>query len=1041
MKNKILRTLSVIMILAITIGLLPLAVAAVEDGAWIPIVEDDFDNLTDNGWSTIGAGAVGASLDSALVLESSQNLDTGITKTVNELAAADSFKIAFDAKIESFTDGHSTATKTADNASLGIKLMLSGSRVMFAIEEDHLDTSNGGTWSNDIALDANNFNTANWQHYEIVYVKSTGVFEVFVNGTKVGEGAKQTHASTTTSGINIWANGDENNYAKSYLDNLTASVLSGSEWNVVFEDDFDNLTDAGWGKINGNATSQAYVDDVNPDGTALNLATDSTAQVGAKLGIDISTYDKFKVSFKGKVNKYTTGHGTPDCTTLGLNIGLGDRRIMFAVEENHIDLSSTASTWGTDIALDSVLYNTSEWQTYEIIYDKATYSVDVYVNGNKVGSGGSQPRGNTGTYMQFWSAGYSADNAAEAYVDDLTVSYWQVSGLPSWEPGTNITTLRTADGFTVSWPAADEATSYDVTVDGVTENVTSTSYTVTTNDIVSGGHSISVVAKNDKGVSASTLTATSNPQFDPEVHDMDVEKILKGNTSGGDGIYSHYRIPGIVVTKQNTVIMYFEARTGLDDWSPMDLLAYRSTDGGNSFGEPIKIVEGVSTGTTVNNPTMIVGNDGTLHLLYCVEYGICTECNSSATSACPHGSGVFYTKSTNDGVSWSAPENISDSTSPDVRNVFAVGPGHGICLDDGTLLATVWYVRKDVGAALESHYTSEVCTIYSKDNGNSWQLGEEVPRANDTPSPNETMLAKTSDDRIMLSIRTTQGGYRAVSWSDTGYSDWSTMKLDTTLVDPTCMGSLYAYDVEGYPYMILSSNCNSTSGRRNLTLRASLDDGESWEKELVIDSGLAGYSDIAVDQNGTIYVLYEVEAGLTVNLARLTPEALGVERLTDADTSEEITEDGGSTDIGVNGEFTVGEAAEVVSVQLSWTDTLFTYTVQQEWDDEQYIDVPVEGSGSWSQTPATVTVINHSNQNIDAGFSFTPDYAGITGKFTSDAAGTDEISQISLESAENGNVEKIGTVYFFVTGGELSDTQTEAVKIGDITITVIPRGN
>ena len=166
-----------------------------------------------------------------------------------------------------------------------------------------------------------------------------------------------------------------------------------------------------------------------------------------------------------------------------------------------------------------------------------------------------------------------------------------------------------------------------------------------------------------------------------------------------------------------------------------------------------------------------------------------------------------------------------------------------------------------------------------------------------------------------------------------------------------------------------------------------------------------------------------------------------MERLTDADASEEITEDGGSTDIGVNGEFAVGEAAEVVSVQLSWTDTLFTYTVQHEWDDEQYIDVLVEGSGSWSQTPATVTVINHSNQNIDAGFSFTPDYAGITGKFTSDAAGTDEISQISLESAANGNVEKIGTVYFFVTGGELPDTQTEAVKIGDITITVIPRGN
>lgn len=1032
MSFKFLRIISLILAMTILLGLLP-AFAAEEDGTWVPIVEDDFDNLTDNGWSSVGGGAVGESPNSVLVLESSQNLDTGVTRTVSELASAESFKIDFDAKVESFTDGHSTSTKTADNASLGMKLSLSGSRVMFAIEKDHLDTSKGGTWSNDIALDANTFNTAKWQHYEIVYVKSTGIFEVYVNGTKVGEGAKQTHAGTTMSGINIWVNGDENNYARSYVDNLTASVLSGNEWRAVFEDDFNNLTDAGWGKINGNAVSQAYVSDVLSNGLALDLATSSTTQVGARLGIDISTYDKFKISFKGKVNKYTTGHGDPDCTTLGLNVGLGGRRIMFAVEKDHIDLSSTAGTWAVDITLDSAKYNTSNWQTYDVIYDKATHTVDVYVNGEKVGSGTSQARGNTGAYIQFWAAGYAADNAAEAYVDDLTVSYWQVSGFPSWEADAKITTIRTADGFTMSWPAANKATSYDVTVNGVTTNVTSTSYTATGLELVDGGYTVSVLARNDKGVSSSTLSAISNPQFDPEVHDMDVEKILKGNTSGGDGIYSHYRIPGIVVTKQDTVIMYFEARTGLDDWSPMDLLIYRSSDGGNSFDEPIKVVEGVSTGTTVNNPTMIVGNDGTLHLLYCVEYGVCTDCNAAATSTCPHGCGVFYTKSTNDGITWSEPVNISDSTAPDVRNVFAVGPGHGIVLDDGTLLATVWYVRKDVGAALESHYTSEVATIYSKDNGVTWQLGEEVPNPSNLYSPNETMLAKTSDGRIMLSIRTHHEGYRAVSWSDTGYSGWSDMKLDTALIDPTCMGSLYGYDVEGYPYMILSSNCNSTSGRRNITLRASLDDGDTWEKELLIDSGLAGYSDIAVDQNGTIYVLYEVEAGLTVNLARLTPAAFGIEK--EIPSTGTQLEDEGSTNITINGEYVADEAEKVISVNISWEIPEFTYTVENEWDSDKFIEIPVE-EGLWSSSPAIITIINNSNQGVVSKFSFAPKYDGITSKFTDDEAGNNVITELVLESAELNHDATEAKAYFFITGGELPNTHPAGASIGNITITI-----
>jgi len=376
-----------------------------------------------------------------------------------------------------------------------------------------------------------------------------------------------------------------------------------------------------------------------------------------------------------------------------------------------------------------------------------------------------------------------------------------------------------------------------------------------------------------------------NEEKDFEVKKMDVRKILKGNTSGGEGIYSHYRIPGMVVTKKDTVIIYFEARTGLDDWSPMNLLVYRSTDGGDTFSEPIIIVEGVSTGTTVNNPTMIVGNDGTLHLLYCVEYGICVDCNDAATSSCPHGRGVFYTRSTDDGISWSEPRNISDQASPIKRNVIAIGPGHGICLEDGTLISTVWYVRKDAGKKLESHFVSEVSTIYSKDSGETWQLGTKVRDGVGIWSPNEAMIAPTSDGRIMLSVRNgwrsgldaENGEYthaRAVAYSDTGYSDWSRLEFDTALVDPTCMGSLFGYNFEGYPYMILSLNCNDANSRRNLTLRVSLDDGKTWDKEFVIDSGLAGYSDIAVDSKGTIYVLYEVQAGLTVNLARLVIEEI-----------------------------------------------------------------------------------------------------------------------------------------------------------------------
>ena len=181
-------------------------------------------------------------------------------------------------------------------------------------------------------------------------------------------------------------------------------------------------------------------------------------------------------------------------------------------------------------------------------------------------------------------------------------------------------------------------------------------------------------------------------EWTPDSESMDVYTLVAGKNNGGSTKYSNYRIPGIVVTKNDTVIVYWEARMTSSDWADMDILAMRSEDGGKTFGEPIIIAEGASVGATVNNPVMIVGNDGTLHILYCVEYGVCTTCGDAATSSCAHGPGVFHSTSKDDGKSWSEPKNISDSTFSDTVDhyVIATGPGHGIALSNGTLLTAVW---------------------------------------------------------------------------------------------------------------------------------------------------------------------------------------------------------------------------------------------------------------------------------------------------------------------------------------------------------------
>ncbi len=366
-------------------------------------------------------------------------------------------------------------------------------------------------------------------------------------------------------------------------------------------------------------------------------------------------------------------------------------------------------------------------------------------------------------------------------------------------------------------------------------------------------------------------------KWNPDSNTMNVTQVLSSEDTLNGQKYSNYRIPGIVTTNQDTIIMYYEARMTSSDWAYIDILAFRSTDGGTTWDEPITLAAGADAGLTMNNPIMIVGNDNTLHFLYCVEYGTCTSCGTSASSLCTHGAGVFYRKSIDDGITWSEPINISDSTSPDMRNVIATGPGHGIALANGTLVIPVWLVKKEENASLQSHFPSNVTTLYSTDNGVSWQLGEIVPNNSGIPSPNETMAVECSDGSVMLNIRTHYGGYRAVCWSPNGYSDWSSMEYDTTLIDPTCMGSVTKYDIEGDPYTILFTNCESTNSRGNLVLKGSTDNGRTWNIRKVIDAGVAGYSDVTVDSKGTIYVLYEVNYGETINLARLNYDCFSFE--------------------------------------------------------------------------------------------------------------------------------------------------------------------
>jgi sialidase-1 len=349
--------------------------------------------------------------------------------------------------------------------------------------------------------------------------------------------------------------------------------------------------------------------------------------------------------------------------------------------------------------------------------------------------------------------------------------------------------------------------------------------------------------------------------------------LFEENTDG----FVSYRIPAIVVTAKGTVLVFCEARkySGLD-WGEIEIHQRRSTDAGRTFSparqvahlgarlprnpanadQPPGKVIGEPGQQTVNNPVAIADRDGSVHLIYCVEY-----------------MRTFYVRSADDGLTWSPPVDITgvvDRFRPEWPwRVVATGPCHGIQLRNGRLVVPVWLAKAEGGA----HGKAVVATIFSDDKGATWQRGEiAVHNTATTPGVSEASMAELSDGRVMLIARNHAPAHRKIAvFSRDGATGWSRPEFAEALPEPICQASLLSYDEPAAPgkSLLLFSGPESLEradgkaapgvrrDRQTLAVKLSRDDGSSWVTTRTLEPGPSAYSDLAVLPDGTVLCLYE----------------------------------------------------------------------------------------------------------------------------------------------------------------------------------------
>lgn len=250
-----------------------------------------------------------------------------------------------------------------------------------------------------------------------------------------------------------------------------------------------------------------------------------------------------------------------------------------------------------------------------------------------------------------------------------------------------------------------------------------------------------------------------------------------------------FRIPSVVTAKDNSIIVFAEDRhNSWRDKSYTDVVCKRSTNGGESWSAAINITGTLNSGEyAFMDPTPVVDTENGKIFIFFTRW--------NKLNADPKNNRAFMSVSTDNGISWSTPTDMTDEIiAPDMFS-SGFGPGHGIMISEGD-----------------------------------------------------------QDNR--------RTGRRVCTTTDLGKT-WTEHPSSGHLVEPVCMASLISVPADDNVFgrdILLFSNPATTEGRHHMTIKASLDGGNTWleANSLLLDEEeLWGYSCMSMIDNETVGILYE----------------------------------------------------------------------------------------------------------------------------------------------------------------------------------------
>ncbi len=311
---------------------------------------------------------------------------------------------------------------------------------------------------------------------------------------------------------------------------------------------------------------------------------------------------------------------------------------------------------------------------------------------------------------------------------------------------------------------------------------------------------------------------------------------------------SSIRIPAIAAVGEDRVVVMAVRRFIVSDWGPSDLLVRLSDDAGIRWSRRQTLVRG--WGRTVDNPTLVVASDDSLHLLYQTGFRR-----------------LWHRVSRDGGSSFSRARDLTAVVHSASYEGFAIrrfgpGPGAGAVLSTGRLVIPIW-----VSSGTRNR-PSATMTIVSDDFGRTWTSGDIVAGPHGPyPNPSEAVVAAAPGGGAVMTLRQRTVPRRILSWSPDGATGWTTPTPSVDLFEPACHAALVAVTTEEGHLLAFANpdsrdsstpmHADGKAPRENLTLRWSIDGGRQWSTGVVLDSGPSGYAVLASTALGRLHLVWE----------------------------------------------------------------------------------------------------------------------------------------------------------------------------------------